>query len=341
MFGSMSKSHIVSVVLILLLYSLPLRSKSSVSFRRASKTSLFSQAPPSYTTSMLSPCHHHEFISKLLQWIMGLGALQTAWQRQTRHFSHTAPHNTTYRCLIFDNRGMGASAKPTLRYTTSEMALDTLDLLDALCWTQPRQLHVIGVSMGGMIAQELALLIPERIASLVLVSTAARLENTAGFVENLRQRINLFIPRGIDAQLAEVKPRIFSQGFLDAPDEDGGFPTNGDRFAAQELSKRTDKVAFTKKGFVLQAVAAGWHFKSAKQLKEMADRVGRERTCVMHGTADRMITFHHAEVLRRELGEGVRFERFDGKGHVLLWEEKDAFNRVVEEMVEKGRMLPS
>ena len=267
---------------------------------------------------------------------MGLGALKTAWQRQTLHFSHASPSRTSkYRSLIFDNRGMGASAKPTLRYTTTEMAHDTVDLLNTIGWTAPRQLHIIGVSMGGMIAQELALLIPSRVASLILVSTAARLENTVGFIENLRQRINLFIPKEINTQLAEIKTRLFSQEFLDVPDQDGGFPTNGDRFAAQELSKRMDKEGFTRKGFVLQAVAAGWHHKSAAQLRRLADEVGRERICVLHGTEDRMITYHHAEVLKRELGEGIRFERFDGRGHVLMWEEREAFNRVVEEMVEK------
>ena len=89
----------------------------------------------------------------------------------------------------------------------------------------------------------------------------------------------------------------------------------------------------------MQAVAAGWHHKSAEQLRKLADEVGRERICVMHGTEDRMITYHHAEVLRRELGEGIRFERFEGRGHVLMWEEREVFNRVVEEMVQKGEKL--
>jgi pimeloyl-ACP methyl ester carboxylesterase len=89
----------------------------------------------------------------------------------------------------------------------------------------------------------------------------------------------------------------------------------------------------------LQAVAAGWHHKSAGELARLADRVGRRRICVMHGTGDRMITYPHAEVLRQELGEGVRFETYEGKGHVLMWEERDAFNRVVEEMVEFAMRL--
>ncbi len=83
-----------------------------------------------------------------------MGALKSAWQRQTKDFGHDdAAHK--YTCLIFDNRGMGESDKPLIRYSTSEMAKDVVELLDRLEWTAGRQLHVIGTSMGGMIAQEL------------------------------------------------------------------------------------------------------------------------------------------------------------------------------------------
>ena len=235
-----------------------------------------------------------------------------------------------------------------MRYTTSEMARDVLDLLDALGWTGPRQLNVISVSMGGMIAQELALLIPERIASLVLMSTAPRLVNEVGFVRNLRDRINLFVPRDIDVQLADTKRRLFAPEFLEEPDADAyvdadgvkhSWPTNGDRFAAGEIRKRQDTVGFTRKGFILQAIAAGWHHKSDAQLKELGDRVGRERICVVHGTVDGMITFTHAGLLKKGLGEGIGFKVFEGKGHMLPWEVRNEFNALVEGMVEKGQAL--
>ena len=50
---------------------------------------------------------------------------------------------------------MGESDKPLLRYSTTEMARDTIDLLDGTGWRGERQLHVVGVSMGSMVAQEL------------------------------------------------------------------------------------------------------------------------------------------------------------------------------------------
>lgn len=84
---------------------------------------------------------------------MGLGSYMKTWQRQTKDFGHTEADK--YTCLIFDNRGMGESDKPILRYTTSEMAKDIVELLDHVGWTEPRSVHVVGISMGGMISQEL------------------------------------------------------------------------------------------------------------------------------------------------------------------------------------------
>ena len=50
---------------------------------------------------------------------------------------------------------MGESDKPLLRYTTSEMAKDIVELLDHVGWKDSHSIHVVGISMGGMIAQEL------------------------------------------------------------------------------------------------------------------------------------------------------------------------------------------
>lgn len=276
---------------------------------------------------------------------MGLGGLITTWQRQTKDFAHAHPDR--YTCLVFDNRGMGESDKPLLRYSTSEMAKDLVELLDHLSWTADRQLHVIGISMGGMIAQELALQIPDRIASLQLISTAARLINTIGYWENLRNRINLFIPRSLDKQVARAKANLYPESWLNLPDEEPepvvkAFPTNGDRFAAGEIRKRTNPGVFTRTGFMAQAIAAGWHHKSAAQLKELGDTIGRERIMVLHGTEDRMITFPHGEVLLRELGgegKGVTKAFYEGKGHHIPAEGRWEFNRRVQEMVEKTEKL--
>ena len=91
-----------------------------------------------------------------------------------------------------------------------------------------------------------------------------------------------------------------------------------------------------------QALAAGWHHKSAKQLKELADKVGRDRIMVVHGTVDQMITAPHAEVLVKELGgeeAGVTRVIYEGKGHALMMEERWSFTKLIGEFVEKTEAI--
>ncbi|PLW53097.1 hypothetical protein PCANC_05820 [Puccinia coronata f. sp. avenae] len=100
--------------------------------------------------------------------IMGFNFTCSAWEAQVEHFSAKEDHAV----LVFDNRGTGNSdAGPIGPYTSSEMAKDTLALLDSLGWEQDRSIHLFGVSLGGMIAQELCLLIPERFKTVAFIST--------------------------------------------------------------------------------------------------------------------------------------------------------------------------
>ncbi|PYN85586.1 MAG: alpha/beta hydrolase [Candidatus Rokuibacteriota bacterium] len=97
--------------------------------------------------------------------IMGFGGDTTAWALQMADFP------ARHRVIAFDNRGVGRSDAPDHPYTTRMMAGDALGLMDALGVDRA---HVLGVSMGGMIAQELALARPDRVRSLHLACTFAR-----------------------------------------------------------------------------------------------------------------------------------------------------------------------
>ncbi|KAK8221584.1 Alpha/Beta hydrolase protein [Phyllosticta capitalensis] len=288
-------------------------------------------------------------------WIMGLGGLKSAWQRQTKDFAHTQADK--FSSLIIDNRGIGESDRPVMRYSTSEMAKDVLEVVDYLKWTGKRELHVVGVSMGGMIAQELAYMVPDRVCSLSLVSTASQIFRTKGILENFMNRFNMLMPRSLDGQIAYVKRNLYTDAWLAAPDLTEpvvqSFPTNGDRFAAGEIKKRTDPAHFNVVGFTAQMVACGWHHKSAAQLWELAERVGHDRILVLHGTEDRMIPFEHFGVLVDGL-EGVPEDKsksddkeahrkkrvearvLEGQGHVLPIEMRKEFNAWIEANIEKG-----
>ena len=78
---------------------------------------------------------------------------------------------TRYRCLIFDNRGMGQTDHPDGEYTTRLYAKDTAKLMEA---TGFGQAHIVGLSMGACIAQELCLGYPNKVRSMMLISGWAR-----------------------------------------------------------------------------------------------------------------------------------------------------------------------
>jgi pimeloyl-ACP methyl ester carboxylesterase len=90
-------------------------------------------------------------LSRRLVFIMGLNNSSFAWQTQVDHFASLPG----YQVLVHDNRGVGNSDSPKGLYKTSEMARDVEELLDYVGWKEEKSLHVIGVSMGGMVALEL------------------------------------------------------------------------------------------------------------------------------------------------------------------------------------------
>jgi pimeloyl-ACP methyl ester carboxylesterase len=97
--------------------------------------------------------------------VMGFGGDHLAWGFQFQALA------AKYRVVAFDNRGAGQSDAPDLPYSMAMMAADTAGLMDAL---GIERAHVVGVSMGGMIAQQLALDHPARVRSLHLGCTMAR-----------------------------------------------------------------------------------------------------------------------------------------------------------------------
>ncbi len=97
--------------------------------------------------------------------IMGLGAPGEKWRHNFELLSKW------FQCIVPDNRGSGQSDKPDVEsYTTEEMSDDIIGIMDAL---GIKEAHVMGVSMGGAIAQHVALKAPERVKSLILTSTYA------------------------------------------------------------------------------------------------------------------------------------------------------------------------
>jgi pimeloyl-ACP methyl ester carboxylesterase len=141
---------------------------------------------PNTTCNGISVHYEERGSGEPLILIMGLGAPGSLWE------DHVASYEKRFRCILVDNRGAGDSDKPDGPYTTRMMAEDTAGLIDALGIENAR---VAGISMGSAIAQELALVYPNKVRSLVLISSWSRCDKyTVAVFEHFKKMRTLASP---------------------------------------------------------------------------------------------------------------------------------------------------
>ena len=246
--------------------------------------------------------------------IMGLAADSVAWMFQIPDF---AKH---YRTIVFDNRGVGRSDKPQGPYSIHQMANDTAGLLDAL---GIERAHVVGVSMGGMIAQELALNHPRRVRGLVLACTYpepdADVERQREF--SLKQFGGSVSTTGeMQVDVSAINPLNFFQHLL---------PTVfNQEFIDRELPKLIQIFGGALQyGFSLEAimgqVAAVMSHKATDRLHHI-----ESPTLVITGDADRLISPANSDILARHI-PGAKLVKIPGGSHGFNFETPDLFNREV------------
>jgi 3-oxoadipate enol-lactonase len=118
-----------------------------------------------------------------------------------------------FRIVCYDKRGHGLSEAPAPPYTINDLSQDVFGLLDAL---KIERAVVCGISVGGLIAQALALSHPERVRGLVLSDTGARI----GSVESWEERIATVRAGGLESLLSPTMERWFSRQFRECHDAD-------------------------------------------------------------------------------------------------------------------------
>jgi 3-oxoadipate enol-lactonase len=118
----------------------------------------------------------------------------------------------TYRVVRYDARGHGSSSVPPGNYSIAQLGRDALAILDA---EGARQAHICGISLGGLTAMWLGVNARDRVSSLVLANTAARI----GSVQSWTDRIALVQERGMRAVAEMAIPRWFSPGYRQRHDE--------------------------------------------------------------------------------------------------------------------------
>jgi 3-oxoadipate enol-lactonase len=132
-----------------------------------------------------------------------LGSSLSMWNPQM------AALEPQFRVLRYDTRGHGASDAPAGAYTLDQLVEDARALLDALTIDR---VHFVGLSMGGMIGQGLALACPERLSSLTLCSTSALIPEQAQ--PAVQERIDTARKEGLQALAEATLARWFTPEYL-------------------------------------------------------------------------------------------------------------------------------
>lgn len=240
--------------------------------------------------------------------IMGFGGDHLAWGFQVPALS------ARYRVIAFDNRGAGQSSVPDVPYSTRMMADDAVGLLDALGVARA---HVIGASMGGMIAQEVALGHPGRVRSLQLHCTYARPD---GYMQALMEAWRTMRTKTSPEEwLRTVALWLFSPR------------TYNERPDFIEMVIQTGLASahpFSLTGFLRQGEAVRGH--------DALDRLPglTHPTLVSVAEDDVLVPPRFA----RELAAAVpaaELRVIEGAGHAYFWERADVFNAMCLEFLDR------
>lgn len=214
-----------------------------------------------------------------------------------------------FEVVLLDNRGIGESDAPPGPYTVAELAGDVLGVMDAAGLARA---HVVGTSLGGMVAQELALTAPERVERLVLVCTSP---GSANAVPTPEQTMRLL------AEAPALEPAVALRLFVENALAPGAREELVERILAHRI-----RTAQPREAWLAQAAAAA-AFDAWNQLPQLA-----APTLVLHGTADNVIDVRNADLLVERI-PGARLELFPGCGHLLYWEQPERFVEVVGEFL--------
>jgi len=237
--------------------------------------------------------------------IQGFAGNHQAWFFQTPVFKKY------YKVIIFDNRGIGRTDKSSEPYTIETMAEDVIGLMDYL---NIDKAHVLGLSLGGMVAQEIAISYPERVSKLVLGSTFAGREINDVHPEMMRA---LGIREGstnIDVKSIDFRKLM---NFMVS----SAFNTRLFRMVLVPLSKRSMK-SIDVNGYLEQMAAVAGY--------DTLDRLHliKAPTLVITGTGDRIVSPGMSDLIASRI-PNAKLVKIKGGSHAFFMEMRGRFNKEV------------
>jgi pimeloyl-ACP methyl ester carboxylesterase len=236
--------------------------------------------------------------------IQGMSATHLAWGDEFR-----PAIEAHFDAIVFDNRGMGRSGRARLPFEVADMAADSIGLLDAL---GVEAAHVVGISMGGAIAQELALANPDRVRTLTLGATFC-----GGPEASLMSPEDLLL---LGAAYASGDPERVFRAMWEI--------NISPEFALRESNFRAFREMAgampAPRPVVMQQMRACAHHDTSNRLNRLS-----MPTLVIHGTADRLIAFSNGELIARLIP--ARLEALEGAGHMFWWERPQRSAELIRE----------
>jgi pimeloyl-ACP methyl ester carboxylesterase len=229
--------------------------------------------------------------------IMGLSANMDWWDPKL-----VEETSKKYKTVVFDNRGAGRTDAPKIDYSIKMFADDTEKLMDSL---KIQKAHVLGISMGGMIAQEFALTYPQRVEKLVLCSTNCGASKS---VPPAPKILNLLMGGASGTSEDIIKntiPILFTEDFI---------KSNPD--IMKVVTERLMKAPIAPDAFTRQVKAIMAWDTYARLPKIKAP------TLVMHGKKDILVPPENAKILADRI-PGAKLAYFEKSAHALFSQETD------------------
>ncbi len=236
--------------------------------------------------------------------IMGFGADGNVWEK------HVLEYEKHFKCILIDNRGVGRSDQPKGPYTTKMMAADTAAVMEHAGIPNAR---VAGISMGGAIAQELALDYKDKVRSLALISTWPKFNNYAITVYQNLKRLRVTSHPSDFMQLLQLwifAPPYYDKGLEDLKDGQNGAANN--------------KHPQSQNGFEGQLDACIQH-DTVSRLPEI-----KVPTLITVGDMDIFTPPEFSKVLHKGIKDST-YVSFPQGAHVHHWEDLERFNKITTE----------
>jgi 3-oxoadipate enol-lactonase len=226
-------------------------------------------------------------------------------------------YSREYKLVVYDNRGAGRSDAPDIPYTIEMMADDLAGLLDVIGIDS---VHIQGISMGGMIAQQFAIRYPGRIKNLILGCTLCGGPNNSNTTdpEVMRAWMHMQALPGKE-RMMETLRLCMNQKFIDS-----------NPGLVQQLLKQMMKHPITAQGQMRQGEAVTGHntYEGLQKIKAP--------TLVIHGDADRACAVENARILASRI-PGAELVILKNMGHMFMFEAEEETNRIMLDFLKRHR----